>query len=370
MAARKPPAQEYIPGDAETQNQLEYGRKMALYEAQNPPVEPEPEAPDPDDIALQKVLAELGNSGVDVKVNIYQVDARKKLAFAGAYLPSEFSIERVQSDYGPGDYQVRVYVPGGLKTRQDITIAAPKNVQAAQPAPALETQKIVETMQSGFQQLGQMFAQSIAALVQNQPKPKTTLETLQEFQLMKEVFGPAQSAPAQDPMAMITAALELSEKIRPREGEPSAGEIILKAVENFAPTINNMMAQAQANRPPAMMPHAPMIPAIPGPSTPPQSAPEEDMNLTMKIYARTLITAAQNGADPETYANNILDLLPEETILEFVNRPDWFGEVVKALPEAAPVAAWFAELKTAILELTKPETVASVDPTSKTVPIP
>ena len=364
MAARTKPAQEFIPADPEREAQAAYGR--ALLAA------PEtPEEPDPDDVALQAVLSELGSSGTDAKVNIYQLDARQNRAFVGAFLPSEFSLERVQSEYGPGDYEIRVYNAGRLATRKAVKIAAPKNSTAVtiSTQSGIDAGKIIETMNQGFQQIGQMFAQALGSLAQNQPKPKTTLETLQEFQLMKEVFG--QPAPAQtnDPMQMISMAMELSDKIRPREGEPSAGEIMMEALKNFAPAINQMVTAPK----PVMLPaqviaHNPVPVQSPVPAqSPAVQTSENDMDLMTKIYVKTILAAAQNEADPETYANNILDLLPEETVLAFVNKPEWFAEVTKAVPEAAPFATWFTALKTCILDLTSLEDTSSVEAQAKTV---
>lgn len=359
MAARAKPLQEFIPNNPEEAAQIEYGRRMALAEATTPETTIEPEEADPDDIALQNVLSELGSSGVDAKVNIYQLDARQNRAFIGAFLPSEFSLERVQSEFGPGEYEIRVYRAGKLATRKVIKIAAPKNSAVPGIAPqnnGAELGKIVETMNAGFNQLGTMFAQALQGLAQNQPKPKSTLETLQEFQLMKEVFG-GNSQPAPDPMAMVTMALELSEKIRPREGEPGAGEIIMEAVKNFAPTINSMVASAQQNSAHVMSaPPVPQIPAIPQ-----IPAPENDeMNIMQKVYVKTLIAAAASNAAPETYANNILDLMPEQTVLDFVGPENWFTAVVEKIPEAAPHADWFGQLKQSIIDLTRDDEGDSV----------
>lgn len=367
MAARKPP-QEFIPAtDPETQSQIEYGRRMALAETQNPPSVSEPESEgDPDDIALQNVLSELGSSGSDAKVNIYQLDARQNRAFIGAFLPSEFGLERVQAEYGAGDYEIRVYNAGRLVTRKVVKIATPKNGQTVtlpnQSAP-IDNSKIIETMQAGFAQMGQMFMQGLQAIAQKPEKPeKSTLDTLKEFAMIKELFSPPPQQ-SNDPMQMIKLAMDLSEKMNPRESDPSAGEIILKAVENFAPAINDLMTKQTA---PAHAPiiQAPQIPAIPAPQT-----EDIDMSMMQKIYAKTLLAAAKSDASPETYANNILDLLPREQVEQFIARPEWFDDVVVALPEAAPHREWFEELKSCINEmLTEGVEPPSVEPDAKTVP--
>lgn len=320
-----------------------------------PPMAREQDESDPADVALANVIAELGGQGVDAKVNIYQLDAAtKNNAFVGSFLPSEFSLESVQSQFGPGEYLVHVRKEGKIAARQTLRIAAPKNT----PAPAssaLESNKIIEAMTGGFQQMGAMFAQALAGLAQNQPKPKSTKETLEEFALMKQVFGhDAPQAPQNDPMQLIQLAMDLSSKMNPRESEPSAGEIILKAVESFAPTINTVMSQSGQKSPAALpLSHAPQVPQIP--------QEVDEMKLMHQVYIRTLMAAARTGADPATYANNVLDLVPESEVLAFVSPPNWFDAVAAHLPEAVEFKNWFEELKKEILVLTADDEAGSVE---------
>lgn len=316
-----------------------------------------PEAPpeyDPDEMALQSVLAELGASGADAKVNIYQLDARKNSAFAGTLSPDEFSLERIQSEFGPGEYKAIVYSGGKIATHRIVRIAAPKNAPIV-AAPAVDNQKLIETMQAGFNQLGQMFAQSISAIVQNQPKAKSTMETLQEFALMKDVFG-GNAAPAQNPMELISLALSLSEKMNPREGEPGAGEVIMKAIEQFGPIVGQILPQQMAQNAAPIPRPAPQIPA---PQIP-QSPENEEMSMMVKIYLKTLATAAKSGADPETYAYAICDFLPAEQIRQFIGGANVKAQIIEAVPDAAHCYEWFEELLNLLRELTAPEIGASV----------
>lgn len=373
MAARKPataPVGEFISmEDAERMAQVAAGRVLATM----PDPEPEPPAePDPDDIALQNVLAELGTSSTEAKVNIYQLDARQNRAFVGAFLPSEFSLEKVQADFGPGDYEIRVYDAGRLATRKVVKIAAPKNqpaLLAPAPVAALETGKILETMQNGFREMGTMFANALSGLAANQPKPKTTMEMLQEMTMMRELLGgnqPAQTGP--DPMKLFEMATQIAEKIQPRVGEPGAGEVIMEAIKNFGPALSQA-AQNAAMRAPAM----PVLPAHTGPvpqmtPIPPhtgsapeavpltQPAPENSqMDFARKMYLNLLISNAAHDNDPSTYAQLMLDVAGETQALEFANAPDWFEKLCAEDARAAQYKPWFEELRGMVIELTKPE---------------
>jgi len=363
--------------EAERMAQVAAGRALA---ASMP--EPEPEIQpedDPDDIALANVIADLGGPGIDAKVNVYHLDGNRNKAFARAYLPAEFSLESVQQEFGPGDYEIHVRKDGKLATRKVLRIAAPKN-QPVNSAPnsGMETARVIEAMQNGFKEMGTMFATALAGLASNQPKPKTTMEMLQEMQLMREIMGVnnAPVAPSSDPMHVMELAMNLAEKIQPRVGEPGTGEVIMEAIKNFGP----MLAQGMQNAPrPVMIPQLSQNP-VPAPSqiTPAQEiqAPitqpvmeDNQMNIARKYYMNLLIANAEADNDPTTYAQLMIDLVGENAATEFVNAPDWFEKLCAEEPRAQNHKVWFDEMRGIIQELTKPDEPA-IDKDSKPEQVP
>lgn len=375
MATRKQPTQEFIPSDNDERTaQIMAARGMP----DTPPAileRPEPEIyEETEDEILANVIADLGGPGIDAKVNVYQLDQNRNKAFVRAYLPAEFSLESIQSEYGSGDYEIHVRKDGRLATRKVVKIAAPKT--PANPVAHAQNNyndtKILETMQNGFKELGGMFASALASLAANQPKPKTTMEMLQEMQLMREIMGgnlPAQ--PATNPMEIITLAKELAETITPRVGEPGTGEVIMSALKTVAPMLQNAMAAQNA---------APQLPAIP--SNPIQQNPiaqsvqipqGDDMNFARKMFLNMLISNAKADNEPSTYAAMIIDMTGEEKAREFAAAPDWFDQLCKEEPRAVDYRAWFQELKDSVEEMLKPDeqepglTTANVtDTTEKT----
>lgn len=352
------------PDDEERQAQAAIGRQMMQYPDPDIYTPELPAEDDPDDIALANVIADLGGPGVDAKVNVYQLDANRNKAFVRSYLPAEFSLENVQSEYGPGDYEIHVRKDGKLATRKVLKIATPKNTPTLQPMQVDNSRAIMETMQNGFKEMGAMFANALAGLAANQPKPKTTMEMLQEMTMMRELMGgnqpPATSA---DPLAMVEMAMNLAEKIQPRVGEPGTGEVILEAIKNFGPLLGKAAAQAQTqsvSMPPQLQHNPAPIPdsAIPqGVITVPQQPPQEteQMNLARKMYLNLLVKNAEVGNDTLTYANLMLDVAGEDEAIAFANRPDWFETLCVEEPRAANLRPWFDQLRNDILELTKPE---------------
>lgn len=375
MATRKTaPVGEYIPIDeAERMAQAAAGKALAAMPELEDFLE---DQTDPDEIALENVLSELGSSGADAKVNVYQLDDKKNRAFVGSFLPGDFSIEQIQLQYGAGEYAVEVRKDKKWLKKTTVKIAAPRNnAIMAQPQiaqPQVETGKILETMQNGFKEMGAMFATALSGLAANQAKPKSSLETLQELQMMKEIIGgntPIVHPPAADPLQMVELAMNLAEKIQPRTGEPGTGEVILEAIKNFAPLLGQAAQQRQQIASPTVpqLSHNPaptMYPANPEPGPfnqpqniqPTQPAQETDqMNFARKMYLNLLVSNAQADNDPTTYAQMLLDITGEQAALEFANAPDWFEKLCTEEPRAANFRAWFDELRMVVIELTKPE---------------
>ena len=356
--------------DAERMAQEAAGRVLATMPDPEPPELAVMVEDDPDDIALANVIADLGGPGVDAKVNVYQLDGNRNRAFVRSFLPAEFSLEAIQSEYGPGDYEIHVRKDGKLATRKVMRVAAPKNPQPNSMQvlpPAVETGKIIETMQNGFKEMGAMFANALAGMAAIQPKPKTTREMLEEMTMMREIMG-GNNQPQQqnDPLKVIELAASLAEKITPRTGEPGAGEIILEALKNFGP----ILSQAQQSRPALPMipahsgpvPDAPQIPVHNGPvpdaaqlQANPVPSENDEMSIAKRMYLNLLVSNAAANNDPTTYANLMLDVAGEVAALEFANAPDWFERLCAEEPRAAQHRPWFEELRGMVLELTKPE---------------
>lgn len=374
---------EVLPPDIEEREyQTAMGRQMMQFPDPEPVI-PEIPEDDPDDIALANVIADLGGPGVDAKVNVYQLDANRNKAFVRSYLPAEFSLENVQSEYGPGDYEIHVRKEGKLATRKVLKIATPKNQPPAPVAQIDNSRAIIESMQNGFKEMGAMFANALAGLAANQPKPKTAMETLQELQMMKEIMGGNQpAAPATDPLAMVTLAMELAEKIQPRVGEPGTGEVIMEAIKKFGPLLGQAAQRQQAA--PIMVPQlahvqtpAPHVVNSQGqalmnnPDNPAiQQQETDEMNLARKMYLNLLVSNAKADNDPSTYANLMLDLAGEQAALEFANDPQWFEKLCAEEPRAAEFRTWFDELRLTVLELTKPEETGIHEGNETTPPHP
>lgn len=330
----------------------------------------------PEDIALQNVISEFGADGANGKVNVYRTSPGKPLAFVKSYSPMEFSLETLQAEYGPGDYQVRVYGPGGLKARKNIVIDKPLNSpQFPVAVQAQQNDRLIEVMNQGFTRMAEMFAGAMSKFADNQPKPKTAMETLQELQMMKEIMGVNNNpAPSVDPLQMIETALALADKINPRPA--GENDLLLEGLKAFAPLATAALQHAPAQTSPSTGAiSSPQVLAAPAPA---QSAapaalqvaqPENKESEMLKYYVWLLVQNAALDNDPVTYANLFIDTAGTEGAKTFCESPDWFERICALQPDAAKYREWFEEMRADVLELTKPDSPDnSGDITSETPP--
>lgn len=319
------------------------------------------DADDPVDIALSNVLADLGGES-DAKVNVYLVEPGKGNSFVGTFDPVSFSIEAIQQTYGAGEYKIHVRQDGRLVANRTVRIAATKSNVTALPMQNnnAEISKLAEAMNAGFQQMGNMLAQTVQAIAGNQPKAKTTQEMLQEMMLMKQLLEPASQPQPANQMDMFMKGLEFAKDITPREGDPGAGEIILEAIKNFggmlnqaktgAAPVSHMAMPMQPSFPPMVQPVTmPSPQAVQSPIPEIQPATEDNMSLVKKMYLATLLSNAKADNDPMTYASMAVDLQGEAAAAEFANNPRWFELLCAELPEAKDFRPWFDEMRENVL---------------------
>lgn len=315
----------------------------------------------PEDEALLSVISELGSSTNTGKVNVYRFTPGKPLAFSKSYLPMEFSLEVLKEEFGPGEYEVRVYDQTALKSRRRINIDKPLN-----PTPAAPTQnadKLIETMNAGFNRMAEMFAGALNHLAANQPRQKSSAEILEEMRIMSEIIGGsrAPAAPPVDPMAMIETAFLLADKINPRPA--GENDLLLEGLKAFAPVLGVATQQGQAGAiPPAQIPAqiqqipaqiqaAPVQPISPAIQSPAPTG-EQDM---MKYYVWLLVQNAKADNDPSTYANLFIDQTSVDEARAFALNPQWFELLCNINADVANYRPWFEELRNDVIQLTNPE---------------
>jgi hypothetical protein len=85
-------------------------------------------------------------------------------AFLFSCTPAEFSLEYLRDTYGGGTYRIHIRQGARLVGNRIVTIEEPrKSSLPPGSAPSHDMHKMLETMQAGFQSLGQLIVQAATA---------------------------------------------------------------------------------------------------------------------------------------------------------------------------------------------------------------
>lgn len=77
--------------------------------------------------------------------------------------------------------------------------------------------------------------------------------------------------------------------------------------------------------------------------------------VMMRQQLAWLVKQASVGKNPDLYAELLLDQVGEQTVLEFIGKPDALEQLAGIEPRVKDYNVWFEELRGCILELTAPE---------------
>jgi hypothetical protein len=335
-----------------------------VHELHPVPIEHDIEEKDDEELAIENAIAELGGESDRAIVRVFRVtDRRNTGPFVGDMSPEEFSLDELAKRFGNGKYHVMLYSgwPRRLKKRAVIEVDLAGYDKTEEKAPAQPVQQaqdispVIQLLQAGFEKITQTIAQSnqqlLSALVSQQTNRKQMLE---EMAVLKSLF--ASESKGVDSLGIVQVALDLAEKIKPREGDVGTGEIILRAIETLGKPLAEIIAEANKEKMKAPAPPVLSQPPLPSPpiseNQPISSLDKSDIEMLVKFYLNILITNAEKGNDPETYANMICDLVGEEKAREFALRPDWWTMLLAQDSRVAKYQPWFESLRNIILEMT------------------
>lgn len=315
-----------------------------------------------EETALDALMAELGGEWSEGTVTINKKSERsKKFEWVDKITATDFVANGMPylAQYGSGEYLLLIYSGGtrGMRKRKIITIseAASAREQAKLPpsiaaSPSAEVAALAGSIKE-MQTLIMQLAKNVSA-----PRQDSVADKMREYLLIRDTFGmgaASHAVPAPvDPIKMFQSVLDMVRDMQPPDDGPSGMmDIAEKFMKTFGPMINRVVEQAQTA--PALAAPAAAA-ATPGaqPAPAPNAAEGEKMfeQMMIKYFLNTLIVAASQDADPETYADMILDQVPDETIEAWINQPTLIDELQKYDARVAKFPDWFARLRTAILE--------------------
>jgi hypothetical protein len=321
---------------------------------------------------IKAIFAELGTEFTTGSVTITKRNVQtRKFEWLDKLAAADFLASGMPflAQYGAGDYMLSIYAGGraGVARRKLVTVheAAGRREQAKvaaaqgiSPAVAPEISALAE----GLKQTQMLLAQ-LAQNFARPPQQEGIADRLKEYLMIQQAFGGANQNQNRnnDPFTMMKSVMDLVRDMQP-PGEGAGGMMDLaeKFITKFGPLITKAVETAQeqapALAPPAAQPLArPAQQPIARPGNGGISqTPEENeimfQQQMLKFFLNTLISAASLNADPVTYADMILDQVPEEIVEKWIESEDLMRELAKHDPRVSTFPQWFAQLREAIVE--------------------
>ena len=301
---------------------------------------------------LAQVLGELDSAGTGT-VKIERLREGKRPEFVGELSPSGFSLGQLQDRFGGGEYALTV-LDGSRRYVKRATVAIaslPKPVPlpgaAAEPT-VLE--KLTATIAAQLQQQGKMMEllvmqQRLAPTVTPAAADPQVLrqQLLEEMKMMKEVMGSGQSMSPDKVMELVMKGMELAKETGGGGGDNWTG-VAEKAIDVLGEPLAQLMSISAAT---------PATPAAPTAATvqrQPAITARPTMNPMVKQYVSFLVGKAAKGADPDLYADLVLDNVPEALVRQFMSDPDPVARLAVFDARVAQHAEWFRDLGQACME--------------------
>jgi len=324
--------------------------------------------PGDDAIAIQDFVTEQGGVG-DAKVFLYRIREDGKEAYLKEYVPTEFSWEDVQQNFGGGTFRIRGYAydeEKGKRTlfinrRQLIETPGNKPTAPATLAPlyreaSSDTALMLKGLSDALVKLGEL-------IVQARPVATTENEMLDRMLRYKELFSgnPVQREhdlplPMEQTMGALREMMGFVKENMGGNGEPKGdGEILMNAIDKFAPAIVELIKKSQ-EKPVAALP-APITLANAGrmPINPVNAAQlepsSEAINDEIRQNVIALVGAASKDVDPTPYAALAVERMPQAEIEKLLNDPQWKNKLAVFDNRVLQFTEWFDEFKDACFEM-------------------
>lgn len=328
----------------------------------------------PDDVAITQLLADLGDDPNAGKVNVYKLrDGNfRDQVFLFDCLPSEFGMHMLQDPEYHQDkdekHKFRVILRNstGIGTARTVTVMPKKVHDVATPVfnPADIVTPITQVITAMQENTNRLLAQIASA---NAQQPKTTLEFLQEMQMMRELFGTNQPAQnSQSPLEVLQLAKELASAMNP-EATNSGFGVMEKLIDMFGKPIAEAVMKMPATPPmprrnpmPSVVPlpptTAPISPANTLTDNPAQPVNESDNDMGMvqdaqfKMAIGYLVQQAKRNGDVFTYANMVLDQGGEQ-VIPLLQNDSYIDILAKYDADVLQYRPWFEQLRDEIFAL-------------------
>lgn len=318
------------------------------------------------DDALSAMLAEAGD--IEAKAHVYIVDDKTgEDAKIWSGPPADYDLDALAKRHGSGRYRLKVYVKtdaGNFGLR--INRVFPYRLSADEDARlrAIRSGEISPSVPQGAFSLETIVAAIKAALPAPAAPAANNLGMLKEVAEIVRTLAPQPSLvapqPAFNPLEVFRIAAQMTSEREPIErGVNASGtDVFLRLIDRFGPIFERVLqTQGQPGQPSALPAPGATPSAEASGAQPSQPSPENEAVLKLKMGLGFLVMQAQAGNEPETYADVVLDNVPEEDLKKFLASPDPVGYLAGIVPDIAKHRPWFDKLIAEVRGALKDETV-------------
>jgi hypothetical protein len=336
-----------------------------------------------DQIAFSSFLAQLGESEREARVTVYKLDDVKRIKARLFEKPLvEFlngGEDDLARDYGTGTYYLHVWhrKTGHLlaRKRRDLVqlpgqarSAAPSSTPQ-QPIGMTELLTILDRQQQTAFSMIEKIAGALAGRASSAPGIGVQDVVGLVATLQGMISKGATNGGGLGNLKELVDTFSSIKALVGSSGEANEQSVLLEAVRQFGGPLAEALRQSKAGAP-AATPATPAALAAPGANTPPAQSTPESPAMLYRLFLRMLCEHAAANHDPETYANVILDRMPEDQVRAFLDKPDWLATLSGLEPNVANYPTWFSELRRVTLELltsesAQPDTAATTSKTTE-----
>ncbi len=331
---------------------------------------------------LNNLLADLGELD-SVKVTIYRVDSNNKTSWVDSFSPSDMDIDALmhglRNDYGGGKFRIQIREKGTIRKNKTIEIEPPiKKTEPDTRSLFADLKKEQATESSGMASIlseiiranNESAARQAEQMSNFMGTMVTAMSTMGNNQTPAPVFDPVAAqhsmmetvvalkklsdppAPI-DTTALILKGVELVNAVKggDESGEANIYSVLSKALGSFGGTLSQAMA---ATPTPLAPPNQPPTIAAPGSTIPqpvkpqvqaltkePAPLPDDHPMKPFEPYIDWMLTLAKKNANPELYAEVIVDTIGLEMAHAWLATSEGVETLTRELPRTLPFVSWF-----------------------------
>jgi hypothetical protein len=328
-----------------------------------------------------KIIA--GIEDDDIEMMVLRRTKGRKTAFLfelDEYEDMPALLNKLRDEYGGGDFVIEgKRANGQWAFKQSLTVEKPHKeepktehnangfeavllaMQESAARASQETRDLMVTLQTQQMNAAQDNMKMIVEMMKVNSDNKETFSMKDMVETLVALKGLDPKEP-DNPMDLFFKGMEMGKEVSNNPDE----SVLQTAVKTLGAPLAQMAQMTQQGGLPA--PASPSIEptqesSLPGNTTETSQSTEQepDMLAQFQPYLQMLANAAVQGADPEVYANLLMDQLPKE-VLAFIEEEQKYSQLFLIMPQLVPYRVWFDDCRALLLQFIAEENAANETP--------